>query len=167
MPTAATEEAVSAEEAADAFISVELSRMSNVLAASSAITDETVKSKIYEAVNERNQLLSNLRALIQGSGMRSRLAVEVRATKSEPERVAFAARLFGDEIARHWAPKDASDVILTSADADSEAERVLRDTAGHYSEQQRKRALYLLLARTQPTEEQQLWLSTVVESFLR
>jgi len=34
-------------------------------------------------------------------------------------------------------------------------------------ELQKKRALYLVLAQSQPTEDQRLWLSTVVEGFLR
>ena len=32
---------------------------------------------------------------------------------------------------------------------------------------QKRRALYFLLARTQPTEEQQLWLSTLIDGLLQ
>jgi len=59
--------------------------------------------------------------------------------------------------------------VIVDADPEiaSEPDQVLRDTSGKYTTQQKKRALYLVLARTQPTEEQRLWLSTVVEGFLR
>jgi hypothetical protein len=77
-------------------------------------------------------------------------------------------KLFGTSIAPEWAPKDATDVVLRPiAEVDTEPERVLRDTSGRWSDQQKKRALYVLLARSQPTDEQQLWLITVLDSFLR
>lgn len=157
-----------AEESADAFISVETQRIQNVLKASGAITDEAVKSKILQSCMQRIQLLSNLRTLIQGSGARSRLATEARSAHAEPERLALVAKLFGSDMPSHWAPKDASDVILPARpDVDGEAEKILRDGSSRFSDQQKKRALYILLAQTQPTEEQQLWLSTVVETFLQ
>ncbi|MGZ7079398.1 MAG: hypothetical protein ACXVJT_08310, partial [Thermoanaerobaculia bacterium] len=140
----------------------------NVLKASSAIADEMVKAKIFEACMQRIQLLSNLRRLIQGSGVRSRLAAATRGVQSESDRQALAARLFGDDIGSHWAPKDAADVILDPRpDVDGDADRILRDTTGRYSRSQKKRALYLMLARSQPTEEQQLWLSNLVDGFLQ
>jgi hypothetical protein len=166
--SAAAEPVVPAEEAADSFITYEIQRIQRVLQAASAISDGGVKSKIFEAVRERNQLLSNLRSLIEGSGVRSRLATAARAAQSESERVALAAKLFSDSITRAWAPKDAADVIIEpAADIDGEPERVLRDTAGRFTDQQKRRALYMLLARTQPTNEQQLWLITVADSFVR
>ncbi len=157
-----------AEEAADAFISYETQRIQNVLRASSAINDEGMKSKILESCMQRIQLLSNLRTLIQGSGARSRLATAARKARVEPERLALVTRLFGSDMPPHWAPKDASDVILPSTpEIDADAEKVLRDSSGKFSDQQRKHALYVLLAHSQPTEEQQLWLSTVVDTFLQ
>jgi hypothetical protein len=167
---AAPEAGVSAaaEEAADSFITYEIERIQNVLKAASAISDESVKSKIFQAVQQRNQLLSNLRALIEGAGVRSRLATAARAAQTEEERVAFAAKLFGDAITRAWAPKDAAEVIIEPApDIDAEPERVLRDTGVRFTDQQKRRALYMLLARSQPTNEQQLWLITVADAFVR
>lgn len=159
---------VPAEEAAESFISYETQRIQNVLKASSAITDASVKSRIFEACQERIQLLSNLRTLIEGSGVRSRLATAARGAQSEPDRVALVSRLFGTAIAKPWAPKDASDVILEPLpDVESDPERVLRDGAGRFNDQQKRRALYALLARYQPTSDQQLWLITVIDSFLR
>src|SRR5688500_7590997 len=107
--------------------------------------------------------------LIKGSGVRSRLALAAREAESEAERVVLVASMFLDAIAPHWAPKDPADVILPpdGGDSDSEPERVLRDRGSRYSEQQKKRALYMLLSRSQPSAEQQLWLITVVDSFLR
>jgi len=152
-----------AEEAADNFIAYETQRIQNVLKAASSINDENVKSKIFEACLQRTQLLSNLRALIVGAGTRSRIAAGAGAAKSESERVAFVSKLFGSDIAPHWAPKEATDVIVDSAPEDPE--KVLRDHQA--DDKDRRRALYFLLARSQPTEEQQLWLSTVIDGFLQ
>ncbi|HEX2121011.1 MAG TPA: hypothetical protein VHL59_05145, partial [Thermoanaerobaculia bacterium] len=167
-PEASEEEMQSAQDTAERFVSYETQRIQNVLKASTEIADETVKSRIFEACMQRIQLLSNLRLLIEGSGMRSRLATAARAAESESERLALIAKLFGEEITAHWAPKDATDVILdVDAEIASAPDRALRDASGRFSTEQKKRALYLVLARTQPTEDQRLWLSTVVEGFLR
>jgi hypothetical protein len=158
----------SAADAADSFITYETQRIQNVIRASASITDDAVKSKIYEACTERSQMLSNLRALIEGSGARSRLSDFARSSKSEDERLAFVAKLFGEDVRPHWAPGDAKDVVLDPRpDVDNDPERVLRDNTGRFNSQQHKRALYLVLARTQPTEQQQLWLTTVADGFLR
>ncbi|MEO6259885.1 MAG: hypothetical protein ABIP63_06015 [Thermoanaerobaculia bacterium] len=167
-PSSASEPpASSAEEAADAFVSYETQRIQLVLQASSAITDESTRSKVLEACMQRIQLLSNLRSLIQGSGARSRLAAAARGAQTEGERLAMIARVFGTDMQPHWAPKDAADVVLAADAADADPEKVLRDPNNLYNDQQKKRALYSLLAHSQPTEEQQLWLITVVDSFLQ
>jgi hypothetical protein len=158
----------SAEQTAERFISYETQRIQNVLRASSAIADETVKTRIFEACMERIQLLSNLRLLIEGSGMRSHLAAAARDAQTEAQRLALVAQLFGDSVKPHWAPKDASDVVFEiEQSVASEPERALRDSTGRFTSDQKKRALYLVLAQTQPTEDQRLWLSTVVEGLLR
>jgi hypothetical protein len=166
--TVPEEDFVSAEETAERFVSYETQRIQNVIRASSAIADENVKTKIFEACMERIQLLSNLRLLIEGSGMRSRLASAARDAQTEVQRLALIARLFGDSVKPHWAPGDAKDVVFEiESSVASEPERALRDSTGRFTSEQKKRALYLVLAQTQPTEEQRLWLSTVVEGFLR
>ncbi len=165
---ASTQSVESAEDVADSFVAYETQRIQSVLKASSVIADEAVKSKIYDACMQRIQLLSNLRALIEVSGAKSRLAANARAAHSEEERLQFVSRLFGDGMKSHWAPKDATDVILPPDPAvDEDVEHVLRDAAGKYSEQQKRRALYVLLSSGQPTEDQQLWLTTIVDSFLQ
>lgn len=162
------EDQQSAVETAERFISYETQRIQNVLRASSAIADENVKTRIFEACMERIQLLSNLRMLIEGSGMRSSLAAAARDAQTEAQRLALVARLFGDSVKPHWAPSDASDVVFEiETSVASEPERALRDSTGRFTSDQKKRALYLVLARTQPTENQRLWLSSVVEGFLR
>ena len=162
------EEMQSAQDTAEQFVSYERQRVQNVLRASTAIAEEDVKSKIFEACMQRNQLLSNLRLLIEGSGMRGRLAAAAREAQSESDRLTLMTKLFGDEVKRHWAPKDARDVVFEVEQEVAEApDRVLRDRTGKYTPQQKRHALYLVLARTQPAEEQRLWLSTVVEEFLR
>ena len=162
------EDTASAEETAERFISYETQRITNVLKASSAINDENLKSKIFEACMQRIQLLSNLRLLIEGSGNRSRLAAAARDASSESERLALIGKLFGEGIRPHWAPQDAADVIIeVEANLAAAPESALRDTTGGFSAEQKKRALYLVLAQTQPTEDERLWLSTLVEGFLR
>jgi hypothetical protein len=157
-----------AEESAEALVGYEGERIQNVLKASSAIGDEAIRSKIFEACMQRIQLLSNLRSLIAGSGTRSRFATAVRDVNSEADRLALVAKLFGNDMPKHWAPQDAKDVILDARpDVESDPERVLRDAGGRWSPQQKKRALYVILARTQPTEEQQLWLGSVIDAFLQ
>jgi hypothetical protein len=162
------EEEEPAEVTAERFLSYENQRIQNVLRASAAIADETVKTRIFEAAMERIQLLSNLRQLIEGSGVRSRLTTAAREVRTEADRLALAARLFGDGIERHWAPGDAADVVMEVDPAIATApERVLRDTTGRFTTAQKKRALYLVLGQTQPAEDQRLWLTTVVEDFLK
>ncbi len=166
--TVPEEDVVSAEETAERFVSYETQRIQNVIRASGAIADENVKARIFEACMQRIQLLSNLRLLIEGSGMRSKLATAARDARGESERLAVITRLFGDSIRPHWAAKDAADVIFDVApEIASAPERALRDTTGSVSTEQKKQALYLVLAQTQPTENQRLWLSSVVEGFLR
>jgi hypothetical protein len=155
------------EDPAESFISSETQRIQNVLKASSAVGDEDVKAKIYEACMQRIQLLSNLRTLIQTAGAKSRLADFARNAHSETERLAFVGKLFGDDMRAHWAPSDARDVILPATITESDPEHVLRDASGKVTDQQKKHALYVFLARSQPTEEQQLWLSTVADSLLQ
>jgi len=153
----------SAEDAADNFIGYETQRIQNVLKAASTINDESVKSKIFEACLQRTQLLSNLRGLILGAGTHSRLAADAGAAKSESERVAFVSKLFGSEIAPHWAAKEATDVIVDGAP--DNPEKLLRDRQSN--DEQKRRALYFLLARITATEEQQLWLSTLIDGLLQ
>jgi hypothetical protein len=155
------------EDAAETFINSETQRIQNVLKASSAIGEEDVKAKIYEACMQRIQLLSNLRTLIQTAGAKSRLADFARNAHSETERLAFVGKLFGDDLRSHWAPADARDVIVPAGTAETDPERTLRDSSGKVTDQQKKHALYMFLARSQPTEEQQLWLSTVADSLLQ
>ncbi|MEA2571943.1 MAG: hypothetical protein QOI24_3944 [Acidobacteriota bacterium] len=160
--------ATPAEDVAEAFIAYETQRIDKVLDASNAITDDNIKSKILDACSQRIQLLSNLRPLIQVSGMRSKLAGAVVGAQDETERMSLVAKLFGSDMPKHWAPKDATDVLLDAApDLEADPEKALRDKTGRFTDQQKRRALYLLLSRSQPTEDQQLWLTTVIDGFLQ
>jgi hypothetical protein len=156
------------DDTAEAFIGTESERIQSVLKASGAIGDEAIRAKIFEACMQRIQLLSNLRSLIAGSGARSRLAVAVRNVHSEADRLAIVAALFGSDMPKHWAPADAKDVILEPMpEIENDPEKILRDGSGRWTLTQRKRALYVVLARSQPTEEQQLWLGSVIDAFLQ
>ena len=151
------------EDVADAFVSYESQRIQNVLKASSEVGDEALRAQVLEACTQRIQLLSNLRSIIVGAGAKSRLVAAASAAKKESDRIAVAAKLFGSDIPPHWAPKDAANVIFDAGV--TEPERVLRDNAS--SDQQKRHALYALLATTSPTEQQQLWLSSVIEGLLK
>jgi len=151
------------EDVADAFVSFESQRIQNVLKVSGSIGDESIKAQVLDACTQRIQLLSNLRSIIVGSGAKSRLVAAANGAKKESDRLAVVAKLFGSDVPPHWAPKDAADVIFDPAVTDPE--RVLRDSAS--SDQQKRHALYALLATTSPTEQQQLWLSSAIEALLK
>ena len=151
------------EDVADAFISYESQRIQNVLKVSASIGDESIKAQVLDACTQRIQLLSNLRSIIVGSGAKSRLVAAANGAKKESERLAVVAKLFGSDVPPHWAPKDAADVIFDPGVTD--AERVLRTEAASY--QQKRHALYALLATSSPTEQQQLWLNSVIEALLK
>jgi hypothetical protein len=151
------------EDVADAFVSYESQRIQNVLKVSGSIGDESIKAQVLDACTQRIQLLSNLRSIIVGSGAKSRLVAAANGARKESDRLAVVSKLFGSDVPPHWAPKDAADVIFDPAVTDPE--RVLRDSAS--SDQQKRHALYALLATTSPTEQQQLWLSSVIEGLLK
>jgi hypothetical protein len=151
------------EDVADAFVSYESQQIQNVLAVSNKIGDEAIKAQVLEACTQRIQLLSNLRSIIVGSGAKSRLVAAANGAKKESDRLAVATKLFGSDIAPHWAPKNAADVIFDAGV--TEPERVLRDAAA--SDQQKRHAVYALLATSSPTEQQQMWLSAVIEGLLK
>jgi len=153
----------SPEDVADAFVSYESQRIQNVLKVSGSIGDESVKAQVLDACTQRIQLLSNLRSIIVGSGARSRLVAAASVARKENERLAVVAKLFGSDVPPHWAPKDAADVIFDPGVTD--AEQVLRDNRS--SDQQKRHALYALLATSSPTEQQQLWLNSVIEGLLK
>jgi hypothetical protein len=151
------------EDVADAFISIESQRIQNVLKVSGSIGDESIKAQVLDACTQRIQLLSNLRSIIVGSGAKSRLVDAANGAKKESERLALVSRLFGSDVGPHWAPKDAEDVVFDPGVTDPE--RVLRDATA--SDQQKRHALYALLATSSPTEQQQLWLTSVIEALLK
>jgi hypothetical protein len=151
------------EDVADAFVSYESQRIQNVLKVSGSIGDESIKAQVLDACTQRIQLLSNLRSIIVGSGAKSRLVAATNVARKESDRLAVVAKLFGSDVPPHWAPKDASDVIFDPGVTDPE--RVLRDSSA--SDQQKRHALYVLLATTSPTEQQQMWLNSVIEALLK
>ena len=151
------------EDVADRFVSYESQQIQNVLQVSNKIGDEAIKAQVLEACTQRIQLLSNLRSIIVGSGAKSRLVAAANGAKKESDRLAVATKLFGSDIGPHWAPRNAADVIFDPGV--TEPERVLRDASA--SDEQKRHALYALLATSSPTEQQQMWLSTVIEGLLK
>jgi len=149
--------------AIDAFLTSEQERINGVLKASGAVSDDDAKAKIFEASMQRMSLLSNLRQLIEAAGPRSRIAAAVRNAQSEADRLALVKRLFGDDVAPHWAPNDPSQVVIVGL---GDPERILRDSSGQFSDTQKRHALYTFLAQGSPTDEQRLWLANVVDVLL-
>lgn len=161
------ESQLSAEDAADIFIRHETQRIQNVVNAVSDSPDET-GDRILEACTARIQALTNLRSIILGSGSQSRIAKAARTTGADADRLALVTKLFGSGVAAHWMPKVTTDVLIPEpAQADANPEKVLRDSSGASTEEQRRRAFYALLTRAPITEEQQLWLIPVVDRFLQ
>lgn len=153
------------ESAADRFISYETSRITNILKASESISDDEVRRKIFESSLERSQVLENLRKIIDGAGTRSRLADLAQKALTQPNDYELVNRLFGPLIAKHWAPTDARDVVITFPSALSDDPvSVLRDTTGRFSLEERQTALYIALAREALTSRQESWLTGVVET---
>ena len=149
------------------FIPYETERIQNVLKAASAVSDEKVKARIFEACMQRIQLLSSLRVLMEAAGPVSRLALAAADARDEPRRQQLARRLFGAAVAATWSPQDARDVILPPATAiDANAEQILRDGTSRFTEEEKRRALYSLLTRGQPIEQQIPSLLTVIDAFL-
>ncbi len=152
----------------DAFIVFETQRIQGVLKAGSATTDDSTRSKILDACIQRLQVLSNLRSLIQGSGARSRVALAAISARDESGRITLVTKLFGSDVASHWATKEAAGVVMApNPDLDNEPEKILRDSSQQFSEAQRKRALFIFLERGPATEDQQLWLIPMIEQFVQ
>lgn len=110
-------------------------------------------------------MLENLRKIIDGAGAKSRLAELAQKAMTDPARNDLVSRLFGPLIAKHWAPADARDAIVTfPAALAADPVAVLRDTTGRYSLEDRQTALYIALAREALTSRQESWLTGVVET---
>ena len=132
-----------------------------------AVSDESLKRQIFAAAMQRLQLLSNLRAIIEGAGAKSKLGVAARQTTNEESRLAFIQRVFGASMVPHWAPREASQILvdIPPATADDPV-AVLRDSSGRYSVDDKRLALFAHLSRNPSlTPNEELWLAGVIESF--
>ncbi|MGK2857766.1 MAG: hypothetical protein ACSLFQ_11230 [Thermoanaerobaculia bacterium] len=154
--------------AADAFVNYETARVQAILRAAGQIDDASMKKSIFEASMSRLQLLSNLKLVVETSGSRSDLSSAFREAGDETSRIAFVSKLFGEEATKHWAPADAKDVVFDiPAELTGDPMAVLNEATGRFSIEQRRQALYHLLARTSNlTSSQMLWLSDLMKSFL-
>ncbi|MGA7613843.1 MAG: hypothetical protein WBX15_01565 [Thermoanaerobaculia bacterium] len=170
---AAPEESVAAssapDEDADPFVEFETSRVQRILQAANAMTEATSKAKILEAAMQRLQLLSNLRTLTDVAGARSRLARMSGAARDETSRLQLVSALFGADVASHWAVGDANDIVIEwPSNVADDPIAVLRDSTGRYTAEQRKAAMYLVLARNPSlTASQQSWLANLIDESLQ
>ena len=154
--------------AAEAFVNYELARVQEILKASGKIDNAALNKSIFEASMSRMQLLSNLKMVVETAGSRSALSTAFADVNDEASRLAIVAKLFGEPAAQHWAPTDAKDVVFdVPAELTGDPQAIVNDATGKYTLEQRKSALYHLLARTANlTSSQLLWLSNVMQSFL-
>lgn len=153
------------ESPADQFISYETARVNDILRASETIDDEALRQRIFEASMQRLQLLSNLRRIVEGSGARSRLSALTRSATDEAGRIGLIRKLFGEQMAERWASLNPRDAVFEISEAvASDPIAVLRDSSGRFSESDRQRALFMVLARDSAmTSSQEEWLAGVVE----
>jgi len=154
--------------AADAFVNYETARVQAILRAAGQIDDASLKKSIFEASMSRLQLLSNVKLVVETAGSRSALAASFRAASDEAARLELVTKLFGETVKPHWAPGDAKEIVIDiPAELTGDPVAVLREATGKYSPEQRRQALYHLLARTSNlTSSQLLWLSDLMQSFL-
>lgn len=154
--------------AADAFVNYETSRVQAIVRASAQVEDAAVKRSVLEASVARMQLLSNLKLVVETAGPRSALADALRSADAEPARLDLVGKLFGEMVKAHWAPADAKDVVVEiPGELTGDPFGVVREASGKYAVEQRKQALYHLLAKTSNlTSSQLLSLSDLMQSFL-
>jgi len=164
---AAMDTAPADDEAVDRFIEYETARVQAVLKANDSITDDSLKGQIFAASMQRLQLLSNLRAVIEGAGAKSKLGLAARRATNEESRLAFVSRVFGPSMIPHWAPRDAAQILVTiPPGVTDDPVAVLRDSSGRYSADDKHLALFAHLARSASlTPNEELWLAGVIEPF--
>lgn len=148
-----------------AFLSAEMAHMSNLLQRVTENTDENAE-ELLERFNERIQVLTNLGKVAESGGERSRLAEAMRNAATEADRHGLIERLFGPLVARHWAPASPKEMGVPIPPAiNSDPVAVLRDSSGRFSDEERKIALFSLMATNSDlTETEEIWLAGILDS---
>lgn len=159
--TVTEEESAPAEARLD-FLGAEIARFAALLDRSDELAQ---KDLVIDSCQERVQVLSNLQRLIETAGPRSRLALANRERVEEAARMRLVADLFGETVAAHWSPADPSGMSISiPASIEGDPLAVLRDTSGKFDSDERKLALYrLLAAEANLTESQEVWLASLIE----
>lgn len=144
------------------FLGSEIARFAALL---ERVDELAQKDVVIGSCQERVQVLSNLQRLIETAGPSSRLARANRDRVADADRLRLVAELFGETVAAHWAPADPGTMdIAIPAAIDGDPLAVLRDTGGKFDTDQRKLALYRLLAGdANLTESQEVWLASMIE----
>jgi hypothetical protein len=158
-----TEAADAPDETEPDFLGSEIARFAALL---DRVDELAQKDLVIDSCQERVQVLSNLQRLIETAGPRSRLALANHDRVAEQDRIRLVSELFGETVAAHWAPADPSGMdISIPAVIDGDPLAVLRDTSGKFDGEQRKLALYRLLAGdVNLTESQEVWLASLIET---
>ncbi len=153
---------------ADELVQRETARIQSVLAESGTLEDDSVKQQIFEAMMQRLQALSNLRRLVTVAGDTSPLGKRIGLTGSEDEDFALVSELFGPEVRSHWIPASIGDVVLeVPPEIESDPVAVLRDAYGRFDMDQKRLALYLVMAKTPSlTSNEEVWLSGIMNDLV-
>lgn len=156
-----------ASAAGPAFINDEISRI-NAVIENVAQSNSDDAGAILEACNERIQVLTNLARLAETAGQRSRLAAAIGSARGEEARVKTVRALFGDRVSQHWSPSKPADLVFpVPSDIGNDPVAALRDSSERYTAEQKKLALYLVLARNATlTDTQQIWLAGIADAQL-
>lgn len=148
-----------------AFLSAEMARMSAMLQQVAENTDSS-SEEVLERFNERIQVLTNLGKVAESGGERSRLAEAMRNASNDTDRSGLIERLFGPLVAQHWAPASPKDMgVPVPPTINGDPVAVLRDTSGRFTEDERKIALFSLMATSSDlTETEEIWLAGILDS---
>lgn len=155
-------------DAASEFVNAEIAEVQTHLPTVLDMGEGTEKERLLELIQQRVQLLSNLSRLVQTAGSTSALATGIASAETATERSEMIGRIFGDEVRTHWAPAEATDLLIDIPESvTTDPVAVLRDPGERFDLETRQLALYVFLMRTGAlTENQEIWLSGLIESIL-
>lgn len=161
------DESSTIDPAAD-FVNSEIAAVQAHIPAVLNMEEGPRKERLLELVQQRVQLLSNLSRLVQTAGSSSSLASGIARAQDETVRRELISRMFGPLVAEHWSPAEPDAMLIDLPDSiDTDPVAVLRDSGNRFPLDQKQLALYAFLMRSGSlTENQEIWLSGIIESYL-
>ena len=151
------------------FVNEEIAAVQSHLSAVLGMEEGSRKERLLELIQQRVQLLSNLSRLVQTAGPSSALGSGIAAAHDQEMRRGIVGSIFGPTVEQHWSPEDPQEMLIELPDSIvTDPVAVLRDPGNRFSRQERQLALYVFLMRTGGlTENQEIWLSGIIESWLK